>query len=59
MIDDEEELLPSGGYDMRDAEDEIRRRRREEQSEMWIRGSPIESYVLFVKNNLVRFASRI
>jgi len=59
MIDEEEELLPSVGYDMRDAEDEIRRRRREEQSEMWIRGSPIESYVLFVKNNLVRFASRI
>ena len=54
MNDDEEELLPrvSGGYDMKEEEEEIRRRRQEEESAMWIRGSPIESYVLFIKNNL-------
>ena len=54
---DEEELLPRAGYDMKEEEEEIRRRRQEEESAMWIRGTPIESSVLFVKNNLVRFES--
>ena len=54
MQNDEEELLPrvSGGYDMKEDEEEIRRRRQEEESAMWIRGSPIESYVIFIKKNL-------
>ena len=56
---DEEELLPRAGYDMKEEEEEIRRRRQEEESAMWIRGTPIESYVLFVKNNLVRLTKAL
>ena len=55
---DEEELLPRAGYDMKEEEEKIRRRRQEEESAMWIRGTPIESYVLFVKNNLVRLTKK-
>ena len=57
-FEDEEELLPRSGcdvYDMKKEEDEIRQRRLEESSIQMISGSPIENYVMFVKENLVRF----